>query len=284
MMSVRFLASLCTILLLGGCVVTQQDLQMQRDLLEAKRRLDEAERALRELQADAAGGVRAQVETLSRNQADFQAGLDGVRVDVQSLQGRAGDQARVNDDLQQEITLLRDELRLQLNDHDQRLARLEAGVAVSAASAVPTTPVVATPASTTTAAVMPAETPAGETAAQLYDRALKTLRTEQHFAEGRGLMETFLKRYPKDPLAVNAAYWVGEAYYAEKSYDKAILQFEDIIQTYGEHPKVASAMLKQAFAFEAIGDKTSSRLLLQRVIERFPLSEEAKRAREKLGT
>ena len=28
-------------------------------------------------------------------------------------------------------------------------------------------------------------------------------------------MQTFLKRYPNDPLAVNAAYWVGETYYAQ---------------------------------------------------------------------
>ena len=102
------------------------------------------------------------------------------------------------------------------------------------------------------------------------------------FPAGRELMETFLKRYPDDALAVNAAYWVGETYYAEKAYEKAILQFEDIIQKYGEHPKVASAMLKQALAFEASGDKATARLLLQRVIERFPLSDEAKKAKQLL--
>ena len=48
-------------LLLSGCVVTEQDLQMQRDLLEMKRRLGETERALKELQDDASDGVRAHV-------------------------------------------------------------------------------------------------------------------------------------------------------------------------------------------------------------------------------
>jgi hypothetical protein len=101
-------------LLLSGCVVTEQDLQMQRDLLEMKRRLGDAERALKELQDDASGGVRAHVETLSRNQADFQAELDGVRVDLQSMQGQTGDQERVNDDMRQDLVLLRDELSLQI--------------------------------------------------------------------------------------------------------------------------------------------------------------------------
>src|SRR5210317_1185750 len=112
-------------MLLSGCVVPEQDLQMQRDLLEMKRRLGEAERALKELQDDTSGGVRAHVETLARNQADFQAELDGVRVDLQSMQGRTGDQERINDDLRQELALMRDELSLQVADHEKRLAQLE---------------------------------------------------------------------------------------------------------------------------------------------------------------
>ena len=80
MLHVRCLAILFAGLLLSSCVVTQQDLQMQRDLLELKRRLGEAERAVKEMQDDTSGGVRAHVETLAGNQADFQAELDGVRV------------------------------------------------------------------------------------------------------------------------------------------------------------------------------------------------------------
>lgn len=272
----RYVVILFTGLLLSSCV-TQQDLQMQRDILEMKRRLGDAERALEEIRADTSGGVRAQVETLARNQADFQAELDGVRVDLQSIQGGVGDQGRINDDLRQELSLLRDELTLQIGDHDQRLAKLEGAAAATPAPPAPkTAPAPAQP----VAAVE--STPAGESAPELYDRALKTIREEREFAEGRALMESFLKRYPQDKLAVNAAYWVGETYYAEKSFEKAILTFEDIIQKHGEHPKAASAMLKQALAFEATGDKETSKLLLQRVVDTFPLSDEAKKAKEKL--
>lgn len=281
MTRVGFLSLLFSSLLLSGCVVTQQDLQMQRDLMEMKRRLGDAERTLKELRDDTAGGVRAHVETLARNQADFQAELDGVRVDLQSMQGRTGDQARINDDMLQDLTLLRNELNLQVADHEQRLAQLETGaraVATPAAERPATAP--AQPAASTAPVV--AVAPAGESAPQLYERALKKIREERQLAAGRELMEDFLKRYPDDALAINAAYWVGETYYAEKAYEKAILQFEDIIQKYGEHPKVASALLKQALAFESSGDIATGKLLLQRVIERFPLSEEATIARQKL--
>jgi len=278
MLQVRSLAILVAGLLLCSCVVTQQDLQMQRDLLEMKRRLGEAERAVKELQDDTSGGVRAHVETLASNQADFQAELDGLRVDLQSMQGRTGDQERINDELRQDLSLLRDELSLQVADHEQRLAQLEAGMAASAA------PPVVSPSPTTAAAPPVVMTPAGESAPELYDRALKKIREEQDYAAGRELMEAFLKRYPQQDLAVNAAYWIGETYYAEKNYEQAILQFEEIIQKYGDHPKVASAMLKQALAFESTGDQATAKLLLQRVIERYPLSDEAGKAKQKLQT
>ena len=286
MLHVRCLAILFAGLLLSSCVVTQQDLQMQRDLLELKRRLGEAERAVKEMQDDTSGGVRAHVETLAGNQADFQAELDGVRVDLQSIQGRTGDQERVNDEFRQDLSLLRDELSLQVADHEQRLAKLESGggAVVPATSETLTAPQTTEPAVAKATAPSAATvlTPSGESAPELYDRALKMIREAQDFPAGRETMETFLKRYPDHDLAVNAAYWIGETYYAEKNYEQAILQFEEIIQKYGDHPKVASAMLKQALAFESSGDKATARLLLQRVVERFPLSDEAGKAKQKL--
>ena len=276
MSHVRFLIILLTGFLLSSCVVTQQDLQMQRDLLEMKRRLGDAERTVKELKDDTSGGVRAHVETLARNQADFQAELDGVRVDLQSMQGRTGDQERINDNLRQDQAMLRDELSMQIADHEQRLAKLEAST-TAVSSSVPVSPAGNASAAAGTAA---ASTPAEQSALALYEQALKKIREEQDFTAGRELMETFLKRYPGDELAVNAAYWVGETHYAQKAYEKAILRFEDVIQKYGEHPKVASAMLKQALAFEASGDKATGRLLLQSVIERFPLSDEANKAKQ----
>ena len=266
-------------LLLTGCVVTEQDLQMQRDQLEMKRRLGDAERALKELQDDASGGVRAHVETLARNQADFQAELDGVRVDLQSMQGRTGDQGRINDEMRQDLTLLRDELSLQIADHEQRLTLLDAdgGADLNKEITVPLSTVSEQP-----VAGAQVTTPSGESAPELYERALKTIREDRDFDAGREMMSTFLKRYPKDDLAVNAAYWIGETYYAEKSYEQSILKFEEVIESYGDHPKVASAMLKQALAFEASGDKATAELLLQKLIKRFPLSSEAGKAKKKL--
>jgi tol-pal system protein YbgF len=271
--------------LLGGCMTTDQGLSMQRGQLEMERRMTDAERSIKAFEEDQSGGVRARLETLARNQADFQASLDSMRVDVQGMQGQYADLERIREDLRQDLTLLKDELSLQVADLEQRIAQLEKAPVPATA---PAPPAASKPAPVTTSAVVapvvstPAVTPAAESASGLYDRALRMIRDQQDFAGGRELMQTFLKRYPNDPLAVNAAYWVGETYYAEKSYDKAVLQFEEVIQGYGDHPKVASALLKQGLAFDAMGDRANGKLLLQQVVGRFPLSEEAKKSKETL--
>jgi len=246
------------LLLLSGCV-TERDLQVQRDLLELTRRLDGVERNLKVVQEETSGGIKARFDSLTRSQAELQAGLDGLRVDMQGSQGRFDDLGRADAALRQDLTLLKDELGLQVADLGRRVIKLE---------------------QLQTEAQTP--TPVGESADELYEKALQSIRDRQEFAAGRELMGTFLQRYPADPRAVNAAYWIGETHYAEKAFDKAVLQFEEVVQKYGDNPKVASALYKQALAFDALNDRKSARLVMKKVIERFPLAEEAKKAKEKL--
>ena len=254
MRNIKIITWLLVPLLLGGCLVTERDLQVQRDLLEVTRRLDGVERNLKMVQEDTAGGVKARFDSLTRSQAELQAGLDGLRVDGQGTQGRFDDLSRADATLRQDLSLLKEELGLQVVDLGQRVAKLEQAQAA----------------------------PPAVSADELYEQALQAIRDRQEYVAGREMMITFLKTYPGDPRAVNAAYWIGETYYAEKVYDKAILQFEEVIQQYGDNPKVASALYKQALAFDALKDRKSAKLVMKKVVERFPLADEAKKAKEKL--
>ena len=246
------LAIVAMVSLLGsGCMVSEEQLRLQREVLELTRRVDGMERTLRSGQEESKG----RIDTLARGHAELQAGIDGLRVDQQGVQGRFDDLGRTDATLRQNLTLLKDDLGLQVADLGQRLTKLEQ-------AAVPT--------------------PVEESADALYERGLQAIRDGQDTAGGRELMATFLKRYPNDPRAVNAAYWIGEAYYSEKAFDKAALQFEEVIQKYRDDPKVAAALYKQGLAFDALKDRASAKLVMKKLIERFPLAEEAKKGKEKL--
>ncbi len=76
---------------------------------------------------------------------------------------------------------------------------------------------------------------------------------------------------------------LGETYYDEKSYEDAILAYEDFIKNYPNHEKIKEAMLKQALSFIALKDRTTANLILRKIMEKYPNSSEAARAMTQLG-
>jgi TolA-binding protein len=61
-----------------------------------------------------------------------------------------------------------------------------------------------------------------------------------------------------------------------KDYERAVVHFQEVIDKYPKSDKAPKALLRQAEAFAALGDKKSSTTLLKRVVELFPKSEEAR--------
>jgi TolA-binding protein len=68
----------------------------------------------------------------------------------------------------------------------------------------------------------------------------------------------------------------------EKWYEKAILEYQKVLEQYPDSNKVAAARLKQGYAFAELGEKANARLILNELITRYPDSREAMFAREKL--
>jgi len=96
------------------------------------------------------------------------------------------------------------------------------------------------------------------------------------------LLAKFLKRFPTAKNADNAQFWIGETYYREKWYEKAILEYQKVIEKYPKGNKVPASLLKQGLAFYSIGDKANARLIMNELIAKYPHSREAKIARKKL--
>ncbi|MFQ5486070.1 MAG: tetratricopeptide repeat protein, partial [Desulfobacterales bacterium] len=80
----------------------------------------------------------------------------------------------------------------------------------------------------------------------------------------------------------NAQFWIGDTYYREKWFEKAILEYQKVIENYPKGNKVPASLLKQGFAFFNIGDKANARLILKELIKKYPQSNETKIAIKKL--
>lgn len=112
-------------------------------------------------------------------------------------------------------------------------------------------------------------------------------QAKQAFDQGesesaRRKFQELIDRFPKSERADNAQFWIGEIYYREKWYEKAILEYQKVIENYPQGNKVPASLLKQGFAFLNLGDKANSRLILQELIKKYPKTNEAKIAQDKL--
>jgi TolA-binding protein len=68
----------------------------------------------------------------------------------------------------------------------------------------------------------------------------------------------------------------------ETWYEKAILEYQKVLEQYPDSNKTAAARLKQGYAFAELGEHANARLILNELITRYPDSREAGFAKEKL--
>lgn len=102
------------------------------------------------------------------------------------------------------------------------------------------------------------------------------------YAESRLMFEDFLKFYPNSKIADSAAFWVGETYYREENYERAILEYQNLLDNYPNGNKVSAALYKQGLAFIALGDNNNGKILLEDLVRRYPDSQEARVAANRL--
>jgi len=115
----------------------------------------------------------------------------------------------------------------------------------------------------------------------LYGAAYELFK-EAKYEKSREAFENFLKQYPDTEFSDNAQFWIGECYYFEKKYEKAIVEYEKVAKNFPEGNKVPYALLKQGLSFLKLGDKASAKLLLQQVTKDFPNTSQARIARARL--
>nr|WP_319493645.1 tol-pal system protein YbgF [uncultured Desulfobacter sp.] len=123
--------------------------------------------------------------------------------------------------------------------------------------------------------------PVQDTEEGLYGNA-KKLFDQGDLETSRIQFENFINKYPDSKNADNARFWIADSYYAEKWYEKAILEYQKVLDDYPNSNKNAAARLKQGYAFAALGEKANAKMMLEELIKRYPTSQEAKYAKEKL--
>jgi tol-pal system protein YbgF len=233
-------------------------------------RVDDLEAEIRSL--------RTQLELTERREEQYRKEVEELskKVDELSLvvsKNKADSQVEI-DQLQKKISELSESLlatRQALDKIDRKLDHLLENNPQPA----PAQPVTEVP-------VSPPEVPKGVlNYKQLYQAAVEQFQKKNYDA-ARSQFEAFLKVYPKTDLSDNAQFWLGECYYAQGNYQRAILEYDAVRKNYPSGNKVPAASWKIALAFDRLGNREVAHSFLKELIEKFPQSPEAEMARKKL--
>lgn len=103
-----------------------------------------------------------------------------------------------------------------------------------------------------------------------------------NYAGAISAFTSFLQKFPASPYAANAQYWIGEAHYVQREFDKAWDAFGQVLARYPAADKAADALLKQALVKVEQGQPGEARTLLERLKQKYPSSQAAKLGAERL--
>jgi tol-pal system protein YbgF len=223
----------------------------------------------------------ARIERIISNQSlvELAQHLDAVQGDVRQLRGRI-----------EELEYNTQTLSKQQNDLDKRIAAPGGGGSSPAAAGTASGPGPtegaaggagpATGSAATAAPTAPASD--GSSVEQtVYAQAFDSLKAGSYSVAITGFKD-FLSSYPASPLAENAQYWLGEAYYVTRDFDAASNAFRNVLQKWPDSRKAPDALLKLGYTQLEQKKTTDGRATLTQVIQKYPGTDAARLATDRL--
>lgn len=121
----------------------------------------------------------------------------------------------------------------------------------------------------------PAETKA-------YEDALAIFR-KGDFGAASTAFNDFIKRNSKSGYVIPSLFWLGNAQYANRSYNNAITNFNTLLSKAPNHMRAAESMLSVANCQLELKDIKAARKTLGDVVKNYPHTEAAAAASERLA-
>lgn len=115
-----------------------------------------------------------------------------------------------------------------------------------------------------------------------YRDALAKFREDNAPQEALTQFRAFIEAYPRSRLTDNAMFWAGRCLYTLARYKEAIEQFEGLFTQHPQSPKIPHAMVTQGESWLALGSKDRGLAVLKRVINDYPTTDAARKAKTRL--
>jgi tol-pal system protein YbgF len=163
----------------------------------------------------------------------------------------------------------------QYQDLDRRLQEIERSLANSRPSAEARSVLDG-------GALKPGELPVpGGTDRANYQAAFELLK-QGRYKEASAALRQFRVAFPDSSLSDNAQYWLAETHYVSQAYDKALQEFQVVVDKFPESRKVPDALLKIGYCNYELKRYDAARKALSAVATSYPETTAARLANERL--
>lgn len=268
------LCALCSMFIFAACATPEDIGKVQWEMNELKANVKDIKQRSQALERQKPGqdeqfnkrlsGLENEQKATSNAVSDLLIKVQSLTTELKVLTGRFEESRYFSEKSSKELVEGKDtliakvkELEVTVNNLNKKLADLE-----------------------TTKVPAEKQKPAEEVK-DFYMEAYKAYKAND-FEGAREKFKTILKNYPESEYSDNSRFWIAESYYKEKNYEDAILAYEELIKKNSGSDKIPGAMLKQGLAFYELNDKKTGKIVLEKLIEKFPDSEEAQVAKQKL--
>ena len=110
---------------------------------------------------------------------------------------------------------------------------------------------------------------AGSSPAAQYNHAFGLLK-QADYPGAEAELKAFVEQHPKDAMAGNAQYWLGESYYARGKYIEAASAFAEGYKRYPKSAKAADGLLKLGMSLARANQKQNACVALGQLDQAFP--------------
>lgn len=116
---------------------------------------------------------------------------------------------------------------------------------------------------------------------ELYDEAFASIKKQQ-YKTAQTQFEAFLFLYPKDALAGNAQYWLGESFFARSMFSQAAVAFAEGFKSYRDSQKAPDNLFKLGVTMTKLNKKEEACVAFKNFAKEYPkVSDSMKKRLEK---
>ena len=280
----RYIGGIALFLLLtpAGSSASKEQQEMQRDIAQLQDQVQRLQssfdqqmtaiRTLVEQALEAGNKANTSVSVLSREVTQT---LDRELKD--SLRPVAGLSAKVdnaNNDLN-DVKAAMGELTSQMNRLQQQLGDINNAIKVMQAPAAPPPPV----GSDASAGGVGRGVP--PSARQVYENARADYSSGKADLAASEFAE-FVRMFPDDPQAPEAQLTIGLVHLSQMKYEQAVMDFDAVLERFGENPKTPDAYLMKGRALKGAGQRDAAVTVWRKLIAKYPHTDDADSAAEQI--